>query len=247
MHASEEVLQRLVDGELSEKERTAWEMHLGSCPECRNEYHQLQQLSANVDSLLTSASGPSRRVRFSDIVQTAAIRRQGRMRRNVAGILLAFGLAGAAYAMPGSPLPALFRSVGDLFKGGGSPAPLESDSPSPSPSPSGISVHPGESFSIVFEPTEAGGEATLVWSAGAEVAVTTDPGAAQFSSAPGILTIRIRRADASVRIEIPTAARQLTVLSEERVLFQAEEGSVLIGPSPGPNGESHLSIPRIHN
>src|SRR5262245_11036481 len=171
-HLDEERIQRIVDGELAAVDERPTREHLASCTACREkvaavqrEQVETQNLFAILDEPATAAAGmpaPIARpfvlhdpaaVPF-DVVFPARPARRVLLRR-AAIVVLAFGLAGAAYAAPGSPLPELVRRIAARLSGspGATPQPRREVPPpvqEPIPAVSGIGIPATSSIRIVF-------------------------------------------------------------------------------------------------
>ena len=142
----------------------------------------------------------------------AVIARAGQQRRSpaylrwAAAIALGLGLAGAAYALPGSPLRAWVRALVH----GAAPAPTQP----PDSGFAGIAVAPGQGLSVVFAARQATGTADVRLTDSAEVVVRALTGAATFTSGADRLVIDNAGSDATFEIQIPRAAPRVEILVE---------------------------------
>jgi hypothetical protein len=151
--------------------------------------------------------------------------------RWAAALLIALGLAGGAYALPGSPLPALVQAVVAWIGGGPEPSPPPPPSPppeAPDPGIGGIAVAPGTSLTILFATFQTEGAARVRLSDGAEVVVRAPIGAAAFSSGSDRLVIDNAGSSATFEIQIPRAAPLVEILVGGSRLFLKEGSRVTV-------------------
>ena len=227
MHLDVEQLQRFLDGELSAPEATAAREHLAQCAACRRRVAEAQQADAEVRAQLRQLDHEAPRITAAQI---AARARAGegargapgvRRLRWAAGIVLALGLAGAAYAAPGSPVRAWVRAA--LAWVSGKPDTTSAQRPGPEPR-SGIAVAPGQALVIAFASRQHPAEVRVSLTDGQEVVVRAPMGAATFTSDVERLVIHGTGnvAGAVFEIEIPrTAPRvEIQVQGERRFLKQ---------------------------
>lgn len=66
----QQLISRLLDGELSQSESTALFRHLSECSECCGFYHQLQTLNASLDQIGEQLPKPVRAWRHSPLFQS---------------------------------------------------------------------------------------------------------------------------------------------------------------------------------
>lgn len=212
MHLDEEQIQRLLHGELSPPAAQSSGDHLDQCDECRERLVEAQRDESEIFALLGQVDHP---VPAVDPEMVAA-RAQGagfRWGRWAAGILLFLGIAGVAYALPGSPLRDWVRSVtariGDTDQPAPAPAPVPAQAPDEGVA--GIAAIPGRQFVIAFESPEPGGQAQVSLTEGEEVTIRAPIGAASFTSAADRLVIANSGSGATFRIEIPRTAPRVEI------------------------------------
>ena len=141
--------------------------------------------------------------------------------RWAAAIALAAGATGAAYALPGSPLPRWIAAVAARVEPRSRPR--EAARPAALAGASaGIAVEPGDDLVIVFSPSAPGGAhalARVTLSERAEVAVRVPSGTATFTSDAGRLVVAGTGAPDTVAIEIPRLARRVEIRAGGARLF----------------------------
>lgn len=243
MHLDEERVQRLIDGELSRPAEASAREHLATCAECRARVDAAKREQAEVEALLRAVDDPPPGVDADAIAATAEARararRAGRLRW-AAGVVLALCVGGAAYAVPGSPLPALVQAVVVWIGGGEAPAP---PAPAPietaEPRVAGISVAPGDALAILFTSRQADGRVRVSLADGPEVVVRAPLGAATFSSDADRLVIDNAGPSATFEIEIPRAAPRVEIqVAGERIFLKDGErvtgaaGGTMDAPGP---------------
>jgi hypothetical protein len=208
MHLDEEQLQRLLHGEPSAREDAG--AHLAECNECRERLVAAQRDEGEIFALL-------RRVDHAVPAvdpETVAARARGMgavWGRRAAGILLFLGVAGTAYALPGSPVRDWVRSVVAWIGDSDQPPPAPAQVQAPDQGAAGIAAIPGRQFVIAFESSEPGGQAQVSLTEGEEVTVRAPIGAASFTSAADRLVIANSGSGATFRIEIPRAAPRVEI------------------------------------
>ena len=223
MHPDTEDFQRLLHGELAAADAGAVRAHLGGCADCRHRWEAVQADEAQVSSLLARLDGAPP-VPDLDAVLRRARQPAWPARRLAATVLLSAGLATAAFAMPGSPVP---HWLDRIVQGVPRPAPAPSLVPAqlPAPGSSGIAVEPGDRFTIDFASPQDSGTVTVRLGDGPMlVATALGPGAA-FETAPGRLFIRNQGARIDYEIMVPRTAAQVELsVAGRRLLLKRGPG-----------------------
>jgi hypothetical protein len=155
------------------------------------------------------------------IARAGASEGRGRLRW-AAGIVLALGVAGAAWAIPGSPLrdwvAALTASTSH------EPSPIEQAPPvDPKPVLAGIAVDPGARLVIEFLEKQHEGEIRITLTSGEQVEVRAPNGAARYTSEPGRLLVDNRGSRAAFEVNIPRTAAMVEVMVENSRTFLKRE------------------------
>ena len=239
MHLDQEQVQRLMHGELGLAEATVRD-HLSICPECRNKVAEGEQEEVWVLDRLRRLDHPVPEGRLETLVQRP--RRSGRAyQRLAAGIVLALAAAGAAYAMPGSPLPGVMDRIIGLVSGTHR-RPTTGTTQRDADSPAGIAVNPGDRLTILFPATQTGGEATVSLADSGDVMVRALDGAT-FTSDIDRLLIEHRGVPAPrYEIQIPRAAPWVEIrVGGHRVLLQ-RSGRIITGVAPDAQGRYRLVL-----
>jgi hypothetical protein len=182
------------------------------------------------------------------VAGAAAPGRGFRWGRWAAGVIVALGLGGASYALPGSPIPSLVRAVvqwagglSDRPRPTSAPATESAPAPVPAPSVAGIAVPVGRDLIIVF--TSALGQARVSLTDGAEVVVRAPAGAATFTAHVDRLVIENAGAGTVFDIGIPRGAPRIEIRVEERCLFLKDGHRIVSEPPVASIGTAPLDTP----
>lgn len=241
MHPDEEQIERLRNGELSPAAEKSAREHLAACEDCRRRATEAEREEAEVHSLLRHVDQPAPRV-DADAVAARA-RSHGFELSRAAAVLLAVGIAGAAYAVPGSPLRAWVKAVVERV---GKPPDrayvTQTTAQAPDPHVAGIAVAPGQQLLILFTSPQTEGQARVSLTDGAEVVVRAPIGAATFTSDVDRLVIDNRGSSATFEIQIPRAAPRLEIRVDEGRIFLKEGPRVTTGKSTGEQGPYLLPL-----
>lgn len=165
-----------------------------------------------------------------DAHAVAALARRRRVSpvRWAAVIALAVGVAGAAYAIPGSPLPAWVKAAADWMTGGPGGTPVAPPRVL-EPEISGIAVAPGQALVILFTSAQDEGRVRVSLTDGAEVRVRAPIGAATFTSDVDRLVINNQDPSATFEIEIPRAAPRVEIRVVGTPIYLKEGSRVTTG------------------
>ena len=224
-HPDEEQIQRLVDGELSSHAEQSVREHLTTCPECRRRVAEAERDAEDVKALLHALDHPAPPIRAEEVAASAARQRDSAWMRQAAAVLLAAGIAGAAYAVPGSPVRTWVGAVAEWMgarqEGPSSKVPPTGQAPERI---SGIAVSPGQKLLISFTHWQPDGEVRVSLSDGADVVVRAPAGAATFSSSADQLVIDNGGAAgpgsaADFEVQIPRAAPWVEILVDGKRIF----------------------------
>lgn len=243
MHPDTEAIQRLLHGELGVAEAAAVRDHIGRCADCRRRWEQAQEDEAQVFGLLGRLDEVAPATDISAVVRRA--RRPGRpLGRLAATLVLSAGLATAAYAMPGSPLPRWLVQVRQWIAG---PVPVVPPTPVPPPvqGSSGIAVAPGEHFTIEFTVPQDTGTVTVRLGDGpALVATALGPGAA-FETGPSRLVIRNEGARIGYEVLLPRTAASVDLRVAGRWLLHKRGQRIEAPVEAAPDGSYPIPLSAV--
>jgi hypothetical protein len=206
MHLDDERVQRLLHGELGSAEAET-RFHLESCAPCRDLVEGARVEEDHIFALLSEVDHP---VAPLDPRVLLAERKVsgGQWGRRAAAAILGVAIAGAAYALPGSPLPAALERLLGADPGVRDTAAATQIERVTAP-PAGIAVPATDGLVIQLA---AEGQAVIELTEGAEVVVRAVGGTATFSSDPGRLTVR-GSGPVQLEIHVPRAASDVEVLA----------------------------------
>ena len=181
-----------------------------------------------IRTLLRAVDDPTPSIPVTAIVQraeSAAARERARRAtwmKRAAAIVLAVGIAGAAYALPGSPVRAWIRAIVERI-GGAPPRSFEGSGPAgdPSSSLSGIALPPGPRLTIEFARAARDGRLFVSLTDGAEVEVRAPAGKAAFTTSADRLVVDNREGSSAFAVRIPRSAPWVEIRAAgERILLK---------------------------
>ena len=209
MHLDEELVQRLLHGEFDPAVAASVRAHVAECPDCRAKVVAAGRAERSVHELFRHLDHPLPRV-DAGALATRARARDAEWRPWAAGLLIVAGLASAAYAAPGSPVPEWIREV---FHVGDRPGvvPKAPGPVSPVEGQAGVAVTPGAGLVILFTSRQAEGEARVTLTEGGQVVVRALTGAASFTSDVDRLVVENRGSSATFEILIPRQAPRVEI------------------------------------
>jgi hypothetical protein len=191
-----------------------------------------------IDVLLRVLDHPVPDVTAEAIARRAS--RRGLPLRWAAGVLLALGAAGAAFALPGSPLHRWVVGLAEDRSGGPgaprTPVPSQEDRGS-----AGIAVDPGQTLLVVFEGPRTG-DVRVTLDDREDLVVRALAGTASFTSENTRLVIGSRDSTGSFSIRIPRAAPRVEIRVRESRLFLKEHERVVSAVTPDSSGVYALRL-----
>ena len=233
MHLDDERIQRLLHDELGSADAET-RLHLESCAACRELMDEAREEERRIFWLLSQVDHPPPAI-DPRILLAEPTASGGHWGRRAAAVILGVAIAGAAYALPGSPLPAaLDQLLGTGVARRGS-APATRPERVPAPPPAGIAVPAEDGLVIRLLAEGAGAVATVELTEEEEVVVRAVEGNATFTSDPGGLTVR---SSGPVRLEIhiPRTAASIEVRSGSTPVFRKLAGRSVSGAAPDSMG-----------
>ena len=235
-HLDEAAIVMVRDGE---RRDAVLQAHLNDCLSCRERLEEARARARAIDALLDGVEGARNleaakaKVRHRlDVQRSRNDRLLPRGLRRAAAILLVS--AGAAYALPGSPVPG-WMGIGDAGPTHVEEAPVEGAPAVEADVPQeAVLVPVAERLEIRVEDVPAGRDIELLWLDGPTAWVTAGPGAT-YSVGEGSATVRAP--GGAVRIGIPRTAPLVVVRVNGDVVFEGsgEDGAAdrLLFPARG--------------
>lgn len=243
MHLDDGLVARLVDGELG-AEAVAVQAHLAECVVCRARAEAAGREADWLDRRLRTLDHEPPAVTAAALARRAAAARAWWGWRWAAGVALAVGLAGVAWAAPGSPLPGIVRRVVAWMSGEGpaAPAPVAAPDSEARAGEAGISVRPGVALVIEFGASPAGGTIHVVLTDDAEVVVRGPAGTATFTSEEERVIVQRRASTAEFEVRVPNAAPRVEIRAGATRLF-LKAGDRVTAATPPVAGRYVLILP----
>jgi hypothetical protein len=240
MHLDDERVQRLLHGELEPAGERLARQHLAACNDCRTLVDQARAEEHRIFSLLREVDHPPPDA-DPRVVLAAGGRPRTQWGRWAAGILLVAAAGGAAYAAPGSPLPAALDRLVAILAPTQPPAGTDPAATDAAPPGAGIAVTPGDRLTIRFVVEGDGAFATLSLIDGDEAVVRAVAGAATFTSDVDRLSVR-SAGTARFEILIPRSAPWVEVLAGDTPVFRKRADRVVTQTGPGADGRYRLIL-----
>lgn len=247
MHLDEERLQRLLHGELELSAERSARDHLASCAECRTQVDLVEREEAELSRLLRQLDRPVPALVANDVVSRArsgGVRAAAAWARRAAVVLVGLGLAGVAYAAPGSPIPAWIQAViGRSERPADTPAPSRAESlRTGDPDISGIAVDPGPRLVIVFPSPPPGAQAEVSLSDTSDVVVRAVTGRASFSSGADRLVVASADSAVVFQIVLPRIAPLVAIQAGGSVVFRKQGVAITTAADPTSEGKYLLTL-----
>jgi hypothetical protein len=172
----------------------------------------------------------------AELMKAASRTQRSSLLRRAAAFVLVAGIAGAAYAIPGSPLREWVHGITEKMAGrperGAVSRPVTTGV-------SGISVDAGQRLVILFTGNGLDGQVRVTLSDGAQVQVQAPPGSATFTSKSEYLLIGVKNPAASFDVRVPRSAPWVEIRAGENQLF-LKEGQRISTSGPGSAGRSYV-------
>lgn len=228
-HPDRESLRRFIDGELTDDDRLATAAHIDKCTECSDTLANVQREDAWVGSLLSTLDSPQR---------IAASRFAPRTRmpiwlRRAAVLFFLLSVAGAAWALPGSPLR---RWLDDTAVDASNASTLD-ETANHAPAPhGGIEIPVDGAVQIAFMQRQSRGAIRVILSDSTGIVLTIlgdDAGIDSRSEHSVVIDNRASSADYAIRV--PHGAADLVIRVADRIVFRktADQVVTAVAPSDG--------------
>jgi hypothetical protein len=229
MHFSDEQIQRWLHDELDASTRDALTRHLTGCSQCARTLEEADREEKAIFDLLQHVDHATPVVDVDSLVAPSPRGALAMWGRRAAIVVATAALAGAAYAFPGSPLPAWLSQAAGWITG--RTAPVEDSPPSGVPVTSGISVPMNERFSIQFTTAQAQSSVMVAVIDGPNVVVRVNGGTATFTTETDRLTIENARSTADYEIDVPRNAPWVEIhVGSQRVMLK--DGDQFVTDAP---------------
>jgi hypothetical protein len=211
MHLDEEQVQRLLHDELASPRAAEARQHLTTCDVCQARIAVASREEAEVFALLGAVDDPVPSVDVTAIERRAAAFGTRRLSW-AAGIVVALGIAGVAYAAVGAPLPRWVSTLTGWLRADPERIQTSSGLPSAPSALAGVAVAPGHRLVIAFTSTQTEGDVRVRVTDSAQVVVRAPSGAATFTSDADRLVIDNRAGRGTFEIRIPRSAPRVEII-----------------------------------
>jgi hypothetical protein len=246
MHLNEDQIQRFLHDELDAREKETVALHVAECNACAQQLALAERDESEIFGLLTGLDHPTPSVDASTLM--------GRGRgwapawgRRAAILVVALGLAGAAYAIPGSPLPAFFKQVASLFTGQDAPPAGDDSTTTSPPAVSGIAVAVQPRFAIAFVAEQSSGVVAIALVDGADVMVRALGGTPTFTADVDRIIVDNRGEQADFEIDIPRDAPLVEILVGARAVKVKDGAQFAPGLPTDARGRAILPLTKPEN
>ena len=233
IHLDDEQVQRFLHDELTPTAAASLKHHLATCGQCQHRITDEGREEEQLFGLLGRVDHPAPTIEVSAVMPRLPT--QPFLTRWAAVGLLGVCLAGAAYAIPGSPVQDWLRALVTRA----TPAPERPVVPRPlpeTPAGGGVAVPPGGNFEVRFLSVQPTGEIRVTLTNGDDLVVQARGEGAQFTSSADRLVIDNRRSAGDFDIVIPNAALRVEIrIGDRRVLLKDRSRIFPAMPDSGPS------------
>ena len=233
-HLDDERIERMAHAELQPSDDASAHEHFASCAICQARVEAARRDDEAVSVLLRTLDHEPPALEAAAVAAMArpVDRWTGVWLRRAALVALTAGVAGAAWALPGSPV----RALADRWLGTrAAPAPAPQAG---TPAGGGIAIAPGNTLTILITRADSAARLFISLIDGREVEVEALGAGAAFTDEPdaGRLVIENTQSTASFEIRIPRDARRVEVRVGDRAVFVKDGRRLLTTAVPDDNG-----------
>jgi hypothetical protein len=246
MHLDDEQIQRLLDPSLAASIWVEAGGHLEGCAECRTRVADAEQEERWLFDRLGRLDHSVPAISIRDLMD-AGRRRPSRWGRLAAGIALAVGTAGLAYAAPGSPLPRWVHRIAEVIVPSRPAHPAVQDTTAHPPAAvtqAGIAVEPGDRFVVELAPGQSLDSAVMWLTDSAELTVRARGGITSFTSDVGRLGVTHTGAAGILEIQVPRAAPRVELRLGGHQVWLKDRAQIRSATSADAAGRYHVSLTR---
>lgn len=221
MHLDELALERLVDDESLGAQHEAALQHLASCAACAAALDRMRADEARDADLLRALDEPPPAIDVQRLMARAARRPFSPRRRLMAAGIGSILLAGAAAAMPGSPVRAYVARMFRPMPAAPAVAALAPPTPAVAPDSTreGVAFAPGPFVDVALHAVQRSGTLRITIVAAASVRLTHQGGSAAYSLTADGVSIDNAGSTASFDLALPATVARATVSVSGHIVF----------------------------
>jgi hypothetical protein len=233
----------LAHGELPPHDSARAVAHMARCDVCAGRRASLARDDLAIGGALRLLDGPIPAPDVDAVIATA--RRRGPSRWRIAAAAGALALAGAAAAMPGSPLRVLLERAAtreprvDIAARPAAPEPRAAV-----PTASGVEVPVGDSAIVLFEAEQSSGAIRITIERADALRVRALGGGPALAVRSSGVVVRNRGSAASYEVAMPAAATFVEVRVGDRIVFAKHGRAVTRAPAYHADGSWTLRFGR---
>jgi hypothetical protein len=211
MHLNEDQVQRLLHDELPAAHAVETQQHLAACDACQKRIDMARREEAELFALLGAMDDPAPAVDAAVLARKAG-RVEARRLPWAAGIVVALGIAGVAYAAPGSPLQRWVATLKEWLRAEPPSTQTSVSISAPPRSMAGVAIVPGQRLVIAFTSTQTEGDVRVRMTDSVLVVVRAPSRSATFTSDADRLVIDNRGDRSTFEIDIPRSAPRVEIV-----------------------------------
>jgi hypothetical protein len=237
MHPDTVALRQFTDGELQGNVAEDVRLHTQHCPACAAAIEALPGEDAWIVSLFSTLDSPAPSFKLND--------RSGRASpqwlRRAAAVLLLSTLAGAAWALPGSPVRSWLNPQPEPV----AHVPVNGPDATPAIERGGLDITAGGAVHIRFAEAQTRGLLHIFFSDSTAVRLTVFNDDVRFDAqSDGNVFVDNTGSFADYEIRIPRDAADLTIRLADTIIFRIRDGRIEASSQPSPDGSVTLRLDR---
>lgn len=242
-HLDTEVVHRVLHAELADDRRPFVNAHLEACQACRDAVERARAEEHALDALLASLDHPMPLTTAHALLRRGRHRRRALLARWAAGLFIAVMTAGAAFALPWSPLRRWLSERTVI-----PPSPHSTQTATDSASKetganlAGVTVAPGSALVVRFLSSQEAGELHIALSDGGSVEVQGRASVATFAASAGSVVVDNHGARDSYDIHVPRNAPRVDVFIADEMVWSKRGERINASRAPDPSDASDVRI-----
>ena len=225
-HIEDGSIQLLLAGELDDRETRRVREHMAECDTCARRFHAAEREDREIASLMGALDHAVPEVDPDDVIGRAA--RRDRRSYIAAAAIVFLALAGAAAAMPGSPVRSWVAGLLLGSQGG--------QGSQTAGVPGGVSVAPVGEFELAFEVVQEAGVIRVILIDADELAVSASGGSPRYSIGPNEVRVDNTGSTADYEVSLPRSAPHISITVAGTTVLTQRDGEVMTTGDPDSSG-----------